>query len=319
MSKQPRVFITRPIPDDALARLNAALDVDMWPTCETLAPTAERMPDLDGLLTYGHERITEAMMASAPRLRIISTYSVGYDHIDVEAARRHDIRVGNTPGVLSDATADMTFALLLSAARNVLPGARLVHERRWMFYDPNILWGQEVHHATIGIVGLGRIGLAVAKRALAFDMRVLYTRRERQREAEKDLGIEYRDLDRLLAESDYVTLHVPLTAETRHMIGARELALMKPSAYLVNIARGGVLDQDALYEALVAGKIAGAALDVTEPEPIDPSHPLLALDNTLIVPHLGTATTQTRSKMAHMACDNLLAGLSGDPLPYPVA
>ena len=318
MPSRPRVFVTRPIPDEAIARIREHADVEMWPTSEHRPPNAEKIPALSGLLTYGHEQITAEMMDSAPLLKVISTLSVGYDHIDVNAARDRGIAVGHTPGVLSDTTADITFALLLGYARNIIPGRHLVHSRQWGFYDPNILWGHEVHHATIGIVGMGRIGLAVAKRALAFEMRVLYNRRERQPGLEAELGIEYADIDSLLAQSDFVTVHVPLTPDTRYMVNAAFFAKMKPNAVLVNVARGGVLDQNALYEALSNGTIAGAALDVTEPEPIDPNHPLLTLDNVLIVPHLGSATAATRLKMVTMSCDNLIAGLNGEPLPHPV-
>ncbi|MBM3215114.1 D-glycerate dehydrogenase [Candidatus Poribacteria bacterium] len=319
MSDRPRVFITRPIPAEIADRIRETCDVDMWHTSAVTPPIADRLPDLDGLLTYGHEAVTDAMMATAPRLRVISNMGVGTDHIDSRAAKTRGIQVGNTPGVLSDATADMTFALLLSAARNVVRGSRYVRAGEWGYYDPNILWGQEVHHATLGIVGMGRIGYAVAKRALGFDMRVLYYKRTRRPDWEAELGIEYAELSDLLRQSDFVTLHPPMTPETRHLIGSAELALMKPNAILVNIARGGVVDHAALYDALASGRIAGAALDVTEPEPIPADHPLLSLENVVIAPHLGSATVQTRMRMATMAYENLMAGLRGEPLPFGVA
>ena len=210
-------------------------------------------------------------------------------------------------------------ALLLGAARNIVPAHNHVQvAKQWHYYDPNILWGTDVHHATLGIVGMGRIGHAVAKRARAFDMRVLYNKRERRPDWEQELGVEYAPLDYILETSDFVTLHVPLTAETTHLIGAAELALMKETAILVNIARGPVVDHDALYTALKEGQIGGAALDVTEPEPITTDHPLLGLDNVIIAPHLGSATVQTRMKMATMAMQNLLAGLKLQKLPYGV-
>lgn len=318
MSHKPRVFITRPIPDEIVTRLRATCDVEMWHTSAVSAPTREKIGALDGLMTYGHELITDDMMATAPDLKVIANVGVGYDHIDAEAARARGIEVGNTPGVLSDATADMTFALLLAAARNVVPGARHVQAGDWQYYDPNILWGQDVHGSTIGIVGMGRIGYAVAKRALGFDMKVLYNKRTRRPDWESALGVEYAELDDLLSRSDFITLHPPMSDETRHLIGTRELGLMKPRAVLVNIARGGVVDHDALYEAMRVNKIAAVALDVTDPEPIPSDHPLLSLDNVLVVPHLGSATVQTRTKMVEMACENLLAGLSGHPAPYSV-
>ncbi len=317
-SNPPRVFITRPIPDEIVAELRETCDVEMWHTSAVSAPTAEKIGPLDGLMTYGHELITDEMMAAAPNLKVIANVGVGYDHIEAEAARARGIEVGNTPGVLSDATADMTFALLLAAARNVVPGNRLVQAGDWQYYDPNILWGQDVHGSTIGIVGMGRIGHAVAKRALGFDMKVLYNKRTRRPDWEAELGVEYAELDDLLSRSDFVTLHPPMSDETRHLIGTRELGLMKSRAVLVNIARGGVVDHDALYEAMRVGKITAVALDVTEPEPIPADHPLLTLDNVLVVPHLGSATVQTRTKMVQMARDNLLAGLNGRPLPYSV-
>ncbi len=314
-----KVFITRPIPEEILAKIAAECDVDMWHTSAILPPIAEKIPPLDGLLTYGHEPVSAEMMDTAPNLKSISVMGVGYDHVDEDAARERGIALGHTPGVLSDTTADMTMALLLAAARNVVPAYNHVQvAKAWTYYDPNILWGYDVHHATLGIVGMGRIGYAVAKRAVAFDMRVLYYKRNRRPDWEEELGIEYAELEHLLQASDFVTLHVPLTEETTHMIGKAELALMKRTATLVNIARGPVVDHYALYDALASGQIASAAVDVTEPEPINTDHPLLSLDNVIIAPHLGSATIQTRMKMATMAMENLLAGLKGEQLPYAV-
>ena len=316
---QKKIFITRPIPESILVKIQAEGDVDMWHTSAILPPIAEKIPPLDGLMTYGHEPVTAAMFDTAPNLKVVSVVGVGYDHVDVDAARERGIALGHTPGVLSDTTADMTWALLLATARNVVPAYTHVQvNKQWHYYDPNILWGYDVHHATIGIVGMGRIGYAVAKRALGFDMNVLYYKRNRRPDWEDELGIEYVELAHLLKVSDFVTLHVPLTEETTHMIGKAEFELMKPTAILVNIARGPVVDHDALYEALATGQIAGAALDVTEPEPINTDHPLLGLDNLIIAPHLGSATIQTRMKMTTMAMENLFAGLNGEQLPYGV-
>ncbi len=315
----PKVFITRPIPDSVLAQIQDECDAEMWHTSAILPPIAEKIPPLDGLVTYGHEPVTDEMFDTSPNLKVVSVVGVGYDHIDVDAARERGIALGHTPGVLSDTTADMTWALLLAAARNVVPAYNHVQvDKQWHYYDPNILWGYDVHHATIGIVGMGRIGYSVAKRALGFNMKVLYNKRNRRRDWEAELGIEYAELEHLLKVSDFVTLHVPLTEETTHMISKAELELMKPTAILVNIARGPVVDHDALYEALTEGQIAGAALDVTEPEPINTDHPLLGLNNLLIAPHLGSTTIQTRMKMATMAMENLFAGLKGERLPYGV-
>lgn len=316
---KPKIFITRPIPEDVLVQIQSECEVDMWHTSAILPPIADKIPPLDGLMTYGHEPVTAEMFDTSPNLKVVSVVGVGYDHVDEDAARERGIALGHTPGVLSDTTADMTWALLLASARNIVPAHNHVQiQKKWNYYDPNILWGYDVHHATIGIVGMGRIGYAVAKRAKAFDMKVLYYKRERRRDWEEELGVVYTELDHLLTVSDFVTLHVPLTDETTHMIGKSEFELMKPTAILVNIARGPVVDHTALYEALTEGQIAGAALDVTEPEPINTDHPLLDLDNLLIAPHLGSATIQTRMKMATMAMENLFAGLNGERLPYGV-
>ncbi len=314
-----KIFITRPIPEEIVEKLAAECDIDMWHTSAILPPIAAKIPPLDGLMTYGHEPVSPEMIATAPNLKAISVVGVGYDHVHVEACRARGIAVGHTPGVLSDTTADMTMALLLAAARNIVPAYNHVQvSKQWEYYDPNILWGTDVHHATLGIVGMGRIGHAVAKRAKGFDMRVLYYKRERRPDWERELGVEYARFEDLLQASDFVTLHVPLTEETTHLIGKAELTLMKNTAILVNIARGPVVDHSALYDALQEGQIAGAAVDVTEPEPINTDHPLLSLDNVLIAPHLGSATVQTRMKMATMAMENLLAGLKGEQLPYGV-
>ena len=263
----PKIFITRPIPEPVLVKIQAECDVDMWHTSAILPPITEKIPPLDGLMTYGHEPVTDAMFDTSPNLKVVSVVGVGYDHVDEDAARERGIALGHTPGVLSDTTADMTWALLLAAARNVVPAYNHVQvNKQWHYYDPNILWGYDIHHATIGIIGMGRIGYAVAKRALGFDMKVLYNKRNRRLDWEDELGIEYAELEHILKVSDFVTLHVPLTEETIGMIGKAEFELMKSTAILVNIARGPVIDHDALYEALTEGQIAGAALDVTEPE-----------------------------------------------------
>ena len=315
---KPKVFITRPLPEAIVETIRAECEVDMRPTSAILPPIADKIADLDGLITYGHEPVTAEMMDTAPNLKVIAVVGVGYDHIDASAAKARGIAVGNTPGVLSDTTADMTFAMLMAAARKITAANHHVQSKQWTYYDPNILWGCDVHHATLGIVGMGRIGYAVAKRALGFDMRVLYYKRNRRQDWEAALGVEYAPLDRLLAESDFVTLHVPMTPETHHLIDEAALKRMKSTAILVNIARGPVVDPRALYEALKTGEIAGAALDVTDPEPITTDDPLLTLDNLLICPHVGSATVQTRTRMATMAAENLLAGLKGEPLPYSV-
>ncbi len=311
-----RVLADEPLPDEILALLAADCEVQIWPADE--AALADLLGRAEGLYTYGHMRTDGALMDRMPQLKVIGNFGVGVDHIDLAAARQRGIPVGNTPGVLDGATADQTFALLMAAARNLVVGDRYARSAAFTHYDPRMLVGQEVHGATIGIVGMGGIGRQVARRARGFDMTVLYHNRRRDAEAEAALGVAYATLPELLRRADFVTLNVPLTPETRGLIGRDELALMKPTAFLINAARGGVVDHQALTEALAHGRIAGAALDVTEPEPLPRDHPLLALDNVIIAPHLGSATRQTRQRMAELSVANLLAGLRGEELPSRV-
>ena len=272
------------------------------------------LAEIDGIYAYAHVTVSAELMDDIPRLKVISNFGVGCDHVDLAAAQERGIPVGNTPLVLDGATADITFALLLAGARNIVRGDHFARGPDFLEYDPSFMLGQEVHHQTLGIVGLGNIGYQVARRAQGFDMTVLYHNRNRNPKAEAALGARYVALDELLAQSDFVALNTPLTDETRGMIGARELGLMKESAVLVNAARGGVIDHDALLETMRAGKLHCAALDVTEPEPLPRDHPLLALDNIIVIPHLGSATEQTRQAMADRSVRNLLAGLEGKEL-----
>lgn len=310
--------MSRPIPETALRILEKECSVEMWHSSRLPPPVSEKIRDVDGILTYGHEAVSREMMLESKRLKVISVLGVGYDHVDVEAATELGILVGNTPDILADSTADLTFALLLAVARNLVQGSDYVKSGQWTDLDPSLFWGQEVHGATLGIVGMGAIGRAVARRASGFRMKTFYYKRKRRKDWESELGIEYVSLVQLLRESDFVTLHLPLTADTYHFIGRDELREMKSTAYLINVARGPVVDPDALHEALRSRQIAGAALDVTEPEPLPTDHPLLGLHNLVITPHIGTATRQTRQKMAELAAQNLLAGLKGEPLPAPV-
>jgi glyoxylate reductase len=298
-----------------LEMIGAEYTVHIWPSDadDPLFRTAV------GLLTYGHPRVDGALMDRMPNLKVISNFGVGVDHIDLAAARTRGIPVGNTPHILDGATADMTFALLLAAARNLVVGERYARSADFTHYDPNILIGSEVHGATIGIIGMGNIGRQVARRARGFDMAVLYHNRAPNVQAEAELGATYATLPDLLQRADYVTLNVPLTAETRGMIGRAQLRQMRPTAWLLNAARGAVIDHVALVEALEQRWIAGAALDVTEPEPLPRDHPLLRMDNAIIAPHLGSATRQTRRAMAQLTVDNLKAGVAGLPLPSRIA
>lgn len=303
-----RVFVTRDLPGRALERLREAHDVEVWP--ERLPPSREALirhaAPVDALLTMLTDRIDADLIVGCPELKAISNFAVGYDNIDLTAAKLRGVQVGNTPDVLTDATADLTFALLLAAARRLREAVTSVLEGDWLTWEPKRFLGHDVHGATLGIIGFGRIGRAVARRAEGFDMRVLHTDGPGEQ------------LTALLEQSDFVSLHCPLTPETRHLIDGGALAQMKPNAILINTARGPIVDQGALYRALSDGTIAGAALDVTDPEPPHTADPLLELPNLLVVPHIGSATHTARERMADMAADNLLAALNGDPMPHAV-
>ena len=278
----------------------------------------KELEKVQGVYVYAHIRVDGPLMDKMPRLKVVSNFGVGVDHIDLKAASKRKIVVGNTPGVLDGATADMTFALLLAGARNITKGDRYARSSDFTSYDPSFMLGQEVHGSVLGIVGLGNIGYQVAKRAIAFDMKVVYHNRRKNDRAESELGVEYLSLDDLLKRADFVSLNMPLTKETTRLISSRELNLMKTSAVLVNAARGGVVDHEALLDHLISGKLHAAAIDVTEPEPLPRNHALLKLDNLIIAPHLGSATRQTRVSMVERSVKNLLAGLSGDPLPWRI-
>jgi lactate dehydrogenase-like 2-hydroxyacid dehydrogenase len=302
--------VTRRLPGDALDRLAGAHDADVWekrgppPREELLA----RVANAEGLLSMLTDRVDAELLAAAPRLRVISNYAVGVDNVDLAAARERGIPVGHTPEVLTDATADLAFALILAVARRLPEAVAAVRDGQWVTWEPDWLVGRDVHGATLGIVGLGRIGRAVARRGEGFGMEVLHTGGAGAAGAVS--------LEELLARSDFVTLHAPLTPETRHLIDEQALRRMKPTAYLINTARGPMVDQEALARALREGWIAGAGLDVTDPEPLPADHPLLDSPNLVVLPHLGSATRATRERMAELAVDNLLAGLAGEPMPH---
>jgi glyoxylate reductase len=303
-----RVFITRAFPFAALERLQAEHEVDVWD--ENTPPPRdallERAAKADALLTIITERVDAELFDAAPSVKAVANLAVGTDNIDLDEAAKRGIPIGNTPGVLTDATADIAFALLLGIARRIVEGDHQVREGRWEPWYPTHMIGGDTTGTTLGIVGWGRIGQAMARRGEGFGMEVIHHSRSS--------GVP---LDELLERADYVSLHTPLTAATRHIIGAPELRRMKRTAYLINTARGGVVDQVALREALEQGEIAGAGLDVTDPEPLPADDPLLRAPNLLVVPHVGSATTRTRSRMAEMAVDNLLAALAGRDMPHP--
>ena len=302
------------LPASLLEMLGPDIEILEWDD----SPGSSALERAVAFITYGHPRVDGPLMDRAPNLKLVSNHGVGVDHIDCAAAKSRGILVGNTPGCLDAATADMTMALMLAAARNVVAGDKFARSPAFVHYDPSFMIGYEVSGSTLGIVGLGRIGKQVARRARAFDMKILYHNRRRDEAAERELGVTYASLDDLLAESDFVTLNCPLTAETTNLIGQRELGLMKPTGILVNVARGGVVDHDALLAALKSKRIAVAALDVTAPEPLPRNHPLLELDNIIIVPHLGSASNRTRHRMQQMTVENLKAGLAGQELPWRV-
>jgi glyoxylate reductase len=301
--------------DDFASLLAGKCDVFVWSGMDT---KPELFQAAEGFLCYGHPKLNAAVFDRMPNLRVVSNFGVGIDHINLDDAKARGIKVGNTPGLVDGVTADMTFTLLMAVARNLIVGDRYARSPEFTAYDPNLWHGHEVYGSTLGIVGMGSIGRQVARRAQGFDMRILYHNRNRNPEAEAALGASYRTLPELLQEADFVTLNVPLTPETYHMIGREQLRMMKPTAYLINVARGGVVDHDALVEALSEHWIAGAAVDVTEPEPLPRDHPLLSMDNIVIAPHLGSATRQTRLRMTQRTVENLLAGLAGEPMPNRV-
>jgi glyoxylate reductase len=312
-----KVFVTRIIPDEGLAMLREVADTTVWqgdlpPPREVLL---KEVRNAEGLLSLLTDKIDGELMDANPALRVISNYAVGFDNVDVAAATARRIPVGNTPGVLTETTADLAFTLLMAAARRIVEGVDYVRAGRWHTWGPKLLTGPDIHHATLGIIGFGRIGQSMARRARGFDMRILYYDVYRQEDLESSMGVGYAELDTIFREADFLSIHTDLNAATRHMINADSLSRMKPGAVLVNTARGPIVDPDALYQALAAGKIRAAALDVTEPEPIPSDSPLLKLANCIVVPHIASASIATRARMAEMAAANLIAGLRGERLP----
>lgn len=317
---RPNVYVTRRVPEPALALLRESANVRLWDSDDPVPREVllRELADVDGLFCLLTERIDAELLDRAPRLKVVANMAVGYDNFDLAAIRRRGIVATNTPGVLTETTADFAWALLMASARRVVEGVDYVRAGRWKTWGPMLLLGQDVHHATLGVVGMGRIGAEVAKRALGFDMRVLYYDTYRREDLEQRHGYRYVDLETLLRESDFVTLHVDLNPSTYHLISTEQFALMKPTAHLINAARGPIVDPKALYEALRSGKIAGAALDVTEPEPIPPDDPLLTLPNCIIVPHIASASVATRTRMATLAAENILNVLAGRPAVTPI-
>jgi glyoxylate reductase len=316
MSK-PKVFVTRLIPEKGLEIIRDFCEVDLWPNelPPSRAELLQHMHGIDGLLCLLTDRIdSEVMDEAGSQLKVISNHAVGFDNIDVQAATARKIPVGNTPDVLTDATADFAFALMMAVARRIPEGERYVHEGKWKTWGPLILLGVDLKGATLGLIGFGRIGKAMARRAAGFDMNVIYYD-PNEKQQDPEIKATQVDFETLLRVSDFISLHAPLTPDTRHLINTETFSKMKPNAVLVNTSRGPVVDMDALYKALKEKQIFGAGLDVTEPEPLPMDSPLLTLDNVVIVPHIASASKTTREKMSWMAAQNLVAGLKGEPLP----
>ena len=317
MAEKPLVAVTRIIPEAGLALLRERTEVRLWE--EELPATPEQLATLlqgaQGALTLLTDVINGEVLDREPQLKVVSNFAVGYDNVDVAAATARGVAVCNTPGVLTETTADATWALLMAAARRTVESVEYVRAGKWVTWGPTLLLGRDVYGATLGIVGFGRIGKEVARRARGFNMRILAYDTYQDEAAAAEFGVEFRSLDDLLREADFVTIHVSLTPETTHLIGARELGLMKPEAILVNAARGPVVETEALVTALRENTIWAAALDVTDPEPLPADHPLVSMPNVTIVPHTASATVATRDNMATLAARNLLAVLAGETPP----
>lgn len=319
---KPKIYVTRRLPQPGVELLEEVCDVEVNP--DEAPPTREllirKVQDVDGILCLLTDRIDADLIDLAPNLKVVSSMSVGYDHIDVEAATKKGVYVTFTPGVLTEATADFTWALLMAVSRRVIEADRYLRAGKWKIqWSPTHFLGSDLTGKTLGIIGLGRIGEAIAQRARGFNMNVLYFSRARaEQEKERRLNIEFVPLERLFRESDFVTVHVPITDETKHLINEERLRQMKPTAYLVNTSRGPVIDQAVLTRALRERWIAGAGLDVFEKEPIDPNDPLINLENVVLTPHIASATTEARSKMAEVAAKNLISVLEGTPPQFLV-
>ena len=314
---KPRVYVTRQIFPDALDLIEKSAELELWPEDQPPSPEQlkEALADVDGAIINVMDRIDASVLEAAPKLRVLSQVAVGLDNIDIPESTKREILVGYTPGVLAKSTADLAFGLLLAVARRVVESDKWVREGNWKISHHPMFWlGSEVNGSTLGILGLGGIGLEMAKRAKGFDMKVLYHSRTRKRELEKEHGFKYASFKRVLADSDFISIHVPLTPATNKFIGEKQLKAMKKSAILVNLSRGPVVDTEALYKALKKSWIAGAGLDVFDPEPVPPEHPILGLDNVVVLPHIGSASNRSRREMHLLAARNLVAGLNGERL-----
>ncbi|OLC30503.1 MAG: D-glycerate dehydrogenase [Armatimonadetes bacterium 13_1_40CM_64_14] len=318
---RPNVYVTRKVPEQALEILRSVASVTVWDR-EDVPPPREvilrELAQAEGVFSLLTDRIDAEVMAAAPRLKVVSNFAVGYDNIDIPAATKRGIVVTHTPDVLTETVADFTVCLMLAAARRLVEADRYTRDGKWKTWEPLLLAGQDIHHATLGLIGLGRIGAAVARRAQGFGMRVLYYDVVRREDLERSLSIAYLSLDDVLRDSDVISVHVPLSEHTRHLMGRAQFALMKNTAVFVNTSRGPVVDQRALAEALASRRIFAAGIDVFEQEPVSPDDPLLKLDNAIVVPHIASASIPTRIRMATLAAENLVAVLQGKRPPNPV-
>ncbi len=313
-----RVFVTRKIPDEGLKMITEKFDTTVWPSQEppSIQEIIQNAEDCDGLVTLLSDSIGPDVINKLPKLKVIAQYAVGYDNIDVSLATKRKIAVTNTPGVLTETTADLTWALLMAASRRIVEADRYIRDKKWdVAWGPEMLLGSDIYGATLGIIGMGRIGQSVARRASGFNMKILYYSRTQNQNIENELDVKHVDLHTLLRESDIVTLHIPLNSETHHLISKAEFELMKEDSILVNTSRGKVVDESALYTALKEGHIGSAGLDVFQEEPISKNSPLLDLENVVIVPHIGSASKNTRATMSRMCAENLIAALDGNMPP----
>ncbi len=320
MSK-PSIFITRKLPEKVLEPYRQELAIDMWEETDEAVPREillRKAREADGLVTMLTESIDDSLLNEAANLKIVANMAVGYDNVNVESARKHNIEVTNTPDVLTDTTADLAFGLLMTAARRIVEADQYVRNGDWKYWAPMLMAGSDIHHKTLGIVGMGRIGTTVAKRGRGFDMEILYHNRSRNVEAEEQLGAEYVSLEQLLEKADFVVCLAPLTDETHHMFDRAAFKHMKNDAIFINASRGALVNEKALYNALISKEIKGAGLDVFENEPISKDHPLLQLNQVVCLPHIGSSSVETRTKMMELALDNVLRVLKGDTPITPV-
>ncbi|MCA0172221.1 2-hydroxyacid dehydrogenase [Bacillus sp. RAR_GA_16] len=318
---KPKVYLTRKLPDEIINQLSEKCELRMWWSEEEPVPRAvleREIQEVDGLFCMLTEEIDHSLLENASKLKVVANMAVGYNNIDIKAAKEKGVVVTNTPGVLTETTADLTFALLMATARRIPEASTYLREGKWEAWSPMQLTGQDVYGSTLGIIGMGRIGEAVAKRARGFNMEVLYHNRRRNQDAEEEMELQFVELDDLLKTADFVCVLTPLTSETKNLIGLKELRMMKKTAILINTARGGIVNEEALYHALKEGDIWGAGLDVFEEEPVALDHPLLSLSNLVTLPHIGSASIKTRMKMAEVAAENLMKVLGGEEAPNKV-